>query len=210
LNTEGTACDRSAEGQYLWSGARPLVVTVRWTINGKAVAATVPVLDKFGRFAATVQPQKELDEAGWLLDSFPMPPDDDELKDGDSSDGSPSTNESSTTSESVAIYPIREMMQFIEQVAAKQTSLCKSDWSAWCVRLEQCLEQASDSRVVKAFLPLELNPLSPLFAAPFRPEFAESQHTDEGQRYEALLHRVEVKWRAASLRKIGGINETHI
>ena len=139
-----------------------------------------------------------------------MPPDDDELKDGDRSDGSPQTNEGSTQSKSVAIYPIREMMQFIEQVAAKQTSLCKNDWSAWCVRLEQCLEQASDSRVVKAFLPLELNPLSALFAAPFRPEFAESQHTEEGQRYEASLHRVEVKWRVASLRKIGGIDETQI
>ena len=210
LNAAGSACDRSVDGQYSWSGARPLVVTVRWEINGKNTTATVPVLDKFGRFAATAQPQKELDEAGWLLDSFPMPPDDDELTEGDGSDGSPQTNEGSIQSKSVAIYPIREMMQFIEQVAAKQTSLCESDWSAWCVRLEQCLEQASDSRVVNAFLPLELNPLSPLFAAPFRPEFAESQHTDEGQRYEALLHRVEVKWRVASLRKIGGINETEI
>ena len=210
LSAAGSACHRRTDGGFSWSDRRPLVVTVRWEIKGKATTATVPVLDKFGRFAATVQPQKELDEAGWLLDSFPMPPDDDELKDGDRGDGSPQTNEGSTTSKSVAIYPIREMMQFIEQVAAKQTSLYKSDWSAWCVRLEQCLEQAADSRVVKAFLPLELNPLSVLFAAPFRPEFAESQDTDEGQRYEALLHRVEVKWRVASLRKIGGINETQI
>lgn len=210
LNAAGIACDQSADDRYFWSGTRPLVVTVRWVINGKTVTAIVPVLDKFGRFAATVQPQKELDEAGWLLESFPMPPDDDELKDGARGDGLPQTNEGLAASTSAAIYPIREMMQFIEQVAAKQTSLCASDWSAWCVRLEQCLEQASDSKVVKAFLPLGLNPLNPLFAAPFRPNFAESGQTVEGQRYEALLQRVEVKWRVASLRKIGGIDETEI
>lgn len=210
LNAAGSACDRSADGRFYWSDTRPLVVTVRWEMKGKTATATVPVLDKFGRFAATASSQKELDEAGWLLDSFPMPPDDDELNDGDRNEGSPQTNEGLAKSKSVAIYPVRAMMQFIEQVAAKQTSLCKSDWSAWCVRLEQCLEQASDSKVVKAFLPLELNPLSPLFAAPFRPDFAESQQTEEGQRYEALLHRVEVKWRVASLKKIGGIDETQI
>ena len=46
-----------------------------------------------------------------------------------------------------ASYPVRQMMQLIENIAAKQTAVPKADWTTWCSRFEQCLTQAAGSQV---------------------------------------------------------------
>lgn len=84
-------------------------------------------------------------------------------------------------------------MELIENIAAKQTAVSREDWTAWCTRLEQSLIQAKNSSVVKFFEVLQLNSLSPLWEAPFRPQFAENDKTDEGLYYEAVLRRVEAE-----------------
>jgi hypothetical protein len=102
-----------------------------------------------------------------------------------------------------ANYPVRQMMQLVENIAAKQTSVSEADWVTWCTRLEQCLIQAAGSNVLEEFLKLNLNPLSPLWHSPFRPHFATTAETNEGRRYEETLKRVEAAWNVAGLSKIG-------
>jgi hypothetical protein len=67
----------------------------------------------------------------------------------------------------------------------------------WCASLQQTLLQAKDSAAVKAFAQWQLNPLSPLRAAPFRPWFAEDRTSANSMRYEQALDRVEVAWRVS-------------
>jgi hypothetical protein len=95
------------------------------------------------------------------------------------------------------------MMQLVENIAAKQTSVSKADWVSWCTRLEQCLIQAAGSNVLTEFLKLNLNPLSPLWHCPFRPAFAATGETAEGLRYESVLKRVETAWNVAGLSRFG-------
>jgi len=104
-----------------------------------------------------------------------------------------------------ASYPVRLMMQLVENIAAKQISVSKVDWVTWCTRLEQCLVQAADSKALGEFLKLNINPLSPLWYRPFRPAFAASDETDEGFRYESVLRRVEIAWDVAGLNRFGDL-----
>lgn len=95
------------------------------------------------------------------------------------------------------------MMQLIENIAARQTALREADWNAWCIRLQQTLEQAAGSAAVAHFVRLGLNPLSPLREAPFRPAFAESALTTCGKRYEQALRSVESAWGVGGLPALG-------
>jgi hypothetical protein len=210
LNEVGEVCAPDGEGRFPWHGNRPRQVRLRWVDHGKTQESFVPVLDKFGRLAATVLPQIDLDQAWWQLASFPMPPDDEDVHPGDDLEGHFSASKSDQTSvasKPFAVYPIRQMMQLIENIAAKQTALSQIDWPAWCSRLEQCLNQASSGSALNRFVELGINPLSPLWETPFRPTFAETNDTPDGQRYEALLRRVEAEWNVVLLKKIGGDNE---
>jgi len=148
------------------------------------------------------------------LANFPIPPEDEELlpKDDLPADNptDPPDPNGAASSSSEANYPIRTMMELIENIAAKQTSVSRDDWTAWCTRLEQSLIQAKNSPVIKSFEALGINSLSPLWEMPFRPVFAENDKTDEGLRYEAVLQRVESAWNFTSLSKIGGNNELAI
>jgi hypothetical protein len=189
---------------FLWSGPQPREVQIRWLEEGRELRAIVPVIDKFGRIASTILPKLGLDEAWWQLADFPLPPEDEDLP----SDGGaepiglvPGTLRSGTPT--AAEYPVRKMMQFIENIAAKQTQFQRCDWSAWCAMLEQCLIQAAGSPELKTFASLNVNPLSPLFQTPFRPEYAETTETTEGRRYEDALKRVEAAWNVAGLPGIG-------
>ena len=203
LGFDGVSCQRGAPGQFLWADTRPREVQLRWQTPEGSHQSLVPVLDKWGRFAATGLPKIDIDQAWWLLANFPMLPDDEDLPlNDDQKVFAPSSRESPTSAPAVT-YPIREVMHLIENVAAKQTAVRQVDWSVWCVRLEQVLVQASDSLTLKIFLESGINPLSPLWEAPFRPAFAESNDTPEGQRYEAALHMVEDEWNVTSLKKIG-------
>ena len=130
------------------------------------------MIDEFGRIAATILPRIDIEEAWGQLANFPMPPDDEELlPDGDAESTDDAAQQGSGAS-STASYPVRQMMQLIENIAAKQTSVSKADWVTWCTRLEQCLIQAAGSKVLEEFVKLNLNPLSPLWHPPFRPAFA--------------------------------------
>ena len=60
------------------------------------------------------------------------------------------------------------------------------------------------SPVLEEFLKLRLNPLSPLWHTPFRPDFARAGATGEGAMYEAALARVEAAWEVSGLVKLGG------
>lgn len=101
-------------------------------------------------------------------------------------------------------YPTRQMMELIECIAAKQTMLDSSDWTAWCGRLEQTLSQVGESAAVRYFRDqLRLNPLSPLRQAAFRPTFAEDRSTPFGQRYEDSLDHIEQCWNVATLHGLG-------
>ncbi len=203
LDPTGQACAKASDG-FLWPASRPRQVTVRWTADGQARTAEVPVVDPFGRIAATALSQLDLTEAWWQLASFPMPPDNEE--DASADDGQEAGNTRRTPGNArpgVTGYPIRDMMQLIEQLAARQTRIAEADWAAWCCRLEQTLMRAADSHTVQVFRELELNPLSPLQAAPFRPDFAESGDTLAGQVYEAVLARIEQAWQVNGLPAIG-------
>lgn len=209
LNETGDVCEHNANGRYLWSGNRPLQVQIRWNVDGNVQRSYLPILDEFGRLASIELPKIDLDEAWWQLANFPMPPDDldEELMVASFHNHvAPTLN----LPNPVASYPIRKMMQLIENIAFKQTAISQADWPLWCVQLEQSLTQASESIVVEKFAELKVNPLGPLWEAPFRPIFAEKNDTTEGLLYESVLHRVEAEWNVASLRKIGAHDDTRI
>lgn len=197
-------CKQLDHGRFAWSGERPRQAEVRWLGPDGACITSVPVLDGYGRFGGTALPAIELDAVWWQLDSFPLPPDDeDAVIDGDlttrTGNGTAGARISGTR------YLVRDMMQMIENIAARQTALRDTDWNAWCIRLQQSLEQAAGSAGVAYFVGLGLNPLSPLRAAPFRPVFAEDASTACGLRYEQALQSVERTWGVGELSAMGAI-----
>lgn len=207
LDQSGNACGHDAGKGYRWLSDRPRQVTVRWSVGDRHFQALIPVVDEFGRIAATALRALDLDEAWQELENFPMPPNDEDLSpDGDVPPiPPPEEGEAIGTGTATAsgVYPIRQMMQLIENIAAKQTTVPEVDWTAWCTRLEQCLVQTASSAVVKAFLDLRLNPLSPLRHRPFRPEFAATDEQAEGRRYEDVLDRIETAWKVKDFPRLG-------
>lgn len=204
LNADGLPCSHDASKGYLWPGARPRQVQLRWHFGSDERRAWVPVIDEYGRVAATILPRIDIAEAWDQLANFPMPPEDEELlPDGDDEVGD--SRQASSGASSAASYPVRQMMQLVENIAAKQISVPRDDWGMWCARLEQCLTQAKDSQVLQEFKTLKLNPLSPLRHSPFRPEFATNGETKEGHFYEESLNRIEAAWEVSALRGIGDL-----
>ncbi len=204
LDADSQVCYYDDYKGFHWLGAKPRQVQVRWG-QGEQWRAWIPIIDEFGRVAATVLPRIDLDEAWSQLANFPMPPADEELRpDGDDEPGS-SRDGPNVSASKTAAYPVRQMMQLIENIAAKQTVVSKTDWATWCTRLEQCLIQAAGSKALAEFRQLEINPLSPLRHTPFRPVFAESDDSNEGRRYKETLDRIEEAWNVTALAKIGGV-----
>lgn len=205
LDPEGNGHAPDPQGQVYWAGERPREVTLLWRHEGATQRAMVPVLDEFGRIAGAALQKLGLDQAWWQLSNFPLPPDEDDLgretDDPDTDVAPPQARGAAQAAE--AIYPIRQMMELVENIADKQTQLRPTDWIAWCIRLQQSLLQAASNPVLAGFMELGINPLSPLWSAPFRPDFAEDNQTPEGKRYEAALLRVEEAWGVASLEKLG-------
>jgi hypothetical protein len=70
--------------------------------------------------------------------------------------------------------------------------------------LEQTFCQMSKSLVFQYFQRININPLSPLWAKPFRPDFAEDTTSEAGRLYEELLHKIEVTLKLTNLLKLGG------
>lgn len=202
-------CDHQSKG-FIWPGSRPRVVTLLWhSEDGIEQRSAIPVIDEFGRIAATELPNLDPDAAWWQLAAFPMPPDDEESdrEDGSDEENLPDKKKAIPSKPTPDVtYPVRQMMELIENIAAKQTEVCEVDWLVWCNRLEQTLNQMKNSHVVEYFRShLKLNPLSPLFSAPFRPSFAETTQTEQGRCYEEALRRVANTWGIQGLALIGGI-----
>jgi hypothetical protein len=204
LDHTGSKCTRDLEDEYHWLGPRPRQVRLIWQVNAMERHAFVPVIDEFGRIAAKTLSAIDIDEAWWQLANFPMPPDDETVSpDGDDERLKNSNREGAPGAANDSAYPVRRMMQLIENIAAKQTAVLQADWHTWCTRLEQSLVQAAESPTIKAFLELGINPLSPLWYQPFRPDFAGSPEQVEGWLYEQVLNRVEMAWKVATLSDLG-------
>lgn len=202
LDGAGHPCMRTATG-FLWQGAMPRSVQVTWE-DGRH-QADVPVVDSFGRLGGTALPKIGLEEAWWQLADFPMPPEADSQEEGSDIAGAAEAPLQGSGNEIAEATPIRQMMQLVENIAARQTTVPPADWPLWCARLEQTLGQAKDSSPVEAFKALGINPLSPLHAAPFRPSYAEQGDTEAGRLYEQALARIESNWAVSQLSKLGAL-----
>lgn len=204
LDQAGAPCVRLADA-FAWPGDRPRQVEVRWVDAAGPGSTTVPVLDRFGRVAATPVTSLDVDEIWWQLASFPMAPDDDAPdRFGEGFDPALTVAQAVATADG-RTYPIRQMMELVENIAQRQTVIDEADWQAWCSRLEHTLARAADSAGVTAFAELRLNPLSPLRAAPFRPGFAETGDSAAGARYEAALTTIEQAWAVDKLPVLGSM-----
>lgn len=204
LDSAGEPCARKGgTDTYVWSGPCPRVVAVRWQQGDRVLVADVPVVDEFGRVAAAALPALELDEAWWQLAAFPHTPGDDDTEDSDQDDDGTFHSKAARGKRQLARYEVREMMAFLERVAERQTAIAESDWSAWCCRLEQTFALAAGSGAVRAFREMQLDPLAALRVKSFRPTFAESAATPQGELYEALLDRIRERWQLAGLSPIG-------
>ncbi|WP_233827708.1 hypothetical protein [Paraburkholderia sp. ZP32-5] len=202
LDEAGQSCVM-LDGDFLWRGERPRQVKVRWTgETGARHETLLPVLDEFGRVAATGLSSLDLDEVAWQLAQFPSTPDDEGV-DREGIPDDPVTGDQQPLPRSAPMrgdYAIRQMMELVENVAARQTAVVEADWFVWCNRLEQTLIRASNSVGVETFIELEINPLSPLRAVPFRPAFAELDNSEAGERYLEALRRIASAWRVDGLK----------
>lgn len=212
LDNAGGRHRADANKRIAWTDQRPLDVTLAWrqvggdSTNSEEHLATVPVLDENGRISGTPLRKQGLDEAWWQLENFPLPPEEEDIDDSGETlphDGQGAVANLASAQGAASSYPIRQMMVLIENIADKQTRVLPLDWAAWCKRLEQSLKQTVDCPVLQAFKELQLNPLSPLWQAPFRPDFADSADSAEGQLYEAMLQRLEQAWNVQSLTPFG-------
>lgn len=204
LDSSGVACSKTDTG-FHWNEAQPREVCIRWEADHQVLEAQIPVIDQYGRIAATVLPAIDIDEAWWQLADFPMPPDDDDESGNTEADEVAGKGNQQGNTLSATSYPIRQLMELIESIAAKQTGIDETDWPLWCNRLEQILGRASDSAPVTYFRDaLNLNPLSPLRQQAFRPTFAETGDTAPGKLYEAALDRIEAHWKVSALNPVGG------
>ncbi|MBN6741123.1 hypothetical protein JKG47_11380 [Acidithiobacillus sp. MC6.1] len=206
LDMSDNPCART-QGGFRWCGSQPRQVAIRWQSEGETRRAQIPVVDAFGRIAATPLRPMDIDEAWWQLADFPLPPEEDReaVSEGDEDHPTKANGAGAPTVAAQASSPIRQMMELIENIAARQTALDVRDWPLWCARLEQTLTQAKDSAPVAFFREtLDLNPLHALAQPSFRPAFAESSATEEGKRYEDTLRRIGESWRVADLGKLGG------
>lgn len=204
LDTSRQPC-AYVDGQgFAWCGPRPRQVVVSWQEAGATHVMTVPVLDGFGRLAATELPEISLEDAWMQLDSFPQSPSEEELPDAfDDSKRSADKQRTIAPGKEAERYPIRQIMELIEGIAAKQTALEPRDWPVWCARLEQSLIQAAGCGLLQQFLTLEINPLHALRQPAFRPRFAETADHPEGLRYENALSNIEAHWKLDTLHPLG-------
>lgn len=202
----GQRCLRTDTG-FRWNESQPRQVLIKWEEGDQLHELYIPVVDQYGRIAATELTTIDIDEAWWQLADFPLQAavsgeDDSE----DNTDKYQPQNGTNGSAAQITQYPIRQMMEIIENIAAKQTEIHQMDWLLWCTRLKQTLMQACDSEPVKYFRDeLKLNPLSPLLHKSFRPSFAETDNSESGKFYEDVLSEIQDSWMVKDLTKIGDI-----
>ena len=82
----------------------------------------IPIVDQYGRIAATKLPAIDIVEAWWQLADFPLPPNEDEDEEETGGDSESAGKEGGKgRAAATGDYPIRQMMELIERIAAKQT-----------------------------------------------------------------------------------------
>lgn len=205
FDSAGIVCLKTQTG-IQWREAQPRQIRIRWHANDQQHESLIPVVDQYGRIAATELRAIDIEEAWWQLAAFPLPPAE-EGEDDEDGDGGTDKTEGMVTAKGrstpMSSYPIRQMMELIEGIAAKQTGIEEMDWVLWCNRLEQTLGQTGDSAPVNYFRDeLKLNPLSPLRHPSFRPLFAETCDSTAGRLYDDTLGRIEVSWKVNELSPI--------
>lgn len=210
VDAAGNEIQRSTKETYPWTSSQPQQVRCRWLDGNEPRETIIPVIDQFGRVAAVeLAPIENMDEAWLHLVDFPSSP---EVDDPDEVDGNANTSDydkssGTNSSNQAASYPVRKMMELIENIATKQTEIPTCDWSLWCRRLEQTLALTKDNKVVEYFAQdLKLNPLAPLRHAPFRPAYAEDNTSQAGRLYEVALGRIESSWGVSDLAGLGDSN----
>ncbi len=202
LDPSGTACARDGN-RTLWLGPCPPEVDVIWEEDGRTRQERVPVIDGQGRVGATPTPAVPLDEVWSLIADFPLPPGDDEDETGGDDEAAGTDTGGRGSRAPSSCYAVRQVMGLIEKIAARQVDLHPSDWTTWCVRLGQTLEQVRDDPDLSEFRELGLDPLSALLAEPFRPDFARDASSAEGRLYEDTLARIGTAWRVDGLEPMG-------
>lgn len=205
LSPAGGVCTFEPGRGFFWPTASPRQVRLRWQDSGTPCEADVPVIDAFGRVAGIALGKIDLSDAWAQLADFPLPPPEEDLEDADAADlsGDRSPDAQATAAAPPSRYAIRELMTLVENIATLQERLSQSDWRTWCCRLEQTLALASESEGARLCHAFGINLLSPLRQAEFRPTFAESESTPEGQMYNAVLQRIELAWRVSTLPSLG-------
>lgn len=202
FDPSGAACARDGDF-FIWQSERPLEVRLAWRQEKQTLEEFVPVIDEYGRISAQELSPVRIDEVWPQLADFPLPPPVEELDgDEDDSPGGIVDGRGSSPASPIGSYPIRRMMELVERIAERQCALTPIDWTAWCARLGQTLEQAKDDEVVRHFHKLGLDPLAALRAAPFRPDFA-LDGSKEAELYEQTLDRVGKAWGTAALKPLG-------
>lgn len=181
-----------------WFDKQPRQIPLRWQNE----IILIPVIDEYGRIAASELPELALDDAWQIFSTFPLLPfsesDEDVFERDMSSKGQVADSDIGKRS-----YDINKMMAFVELIAERQTSAPQQDWAQWCIRLEQTFEQLKNDEILSFFRGIDINPLSPLWEQSFRPVYAENTKTDEGKRYEQLLTRLEAKLGLDKLMRLG-------
>ncbi|MDR7225227.1 hypothetical protein [Aminobacter aminovorans] len=210
----GNPCKRDVDGRFIWPNGQPRQVPVRWRDSGGEHKILVPVGDASGRLAVGELPPIDMEDALLQLGAFPIAPLDDEPQSDENGDLTYGGSQQASGQRSLAggprNYAIRDMMRLVEVIAARQTVLEKADWARWCTRLESILGQIAENSIISAFRQMEVNPLGPLWHAPFRPAFAETAASEEGARYEAVLDRIEIIWKLRGLARLGGQHASKI
>lgn len=203
LDDDGEPCHSAPEG-FPWTGMRPRQARIRWQDSTGRHACFIPVIDEFGRLAAAPLGALDFDEAWWALAGFPTAASEDDDSDEDEDSELRQLGTGGGGGGGAGTYPVRQMMELVERIAARQTDVARVDWLAWCARLEQTLSRVAGSPVLAYFCTLRINPLSPLRGPAFRPEYAEDGTTRDGEIYEEVLRRIEIQWQTAGLAEIGG------
>lgn len=195
---------------YPWTGPQPQQVRCRWRDGNESREGVIPVMDAFGRIAAVkLPPIENMEEAWQQLADFPNPPavDEPDEMDGSADEGGNASPSASANGSPTSNYPVRQMMELVENIATKQTEITAHDWPQWYRRLEQTLTLAKSSKAVEYFAKnLQLNPLAPLCHASFRPDYAEDGSSDAGKQYEEALGRIEACWGVSGLTGLGDSN----
>ena len=216
FDTDNNPCfmeEDNGEYKYIWNSEKPRFVNIVCKENDEAeIFGLVPVIDEFGRIAASVLPQIDIQQAMEQLFNFPLP-----LEEvGDESESSVTSQivwkngcQPHLKNNVVSAYPIRSMMEFIEKIAAVQTSeyadIVKANWKTWCSRLNSTLDQIKDSEDVAYFRDkLQINPLSPLYVSYFYPDFLDEEENQELKKhYKDMLDKIEKLWNIKDKKPLG-------